>query len=324
MKNKIAVITGIAGQDGAYLANFLLAKKYRVVGMALDVESTSLWRLGYFGILNRVQLVKGDVADGVLIKDILEKYQPDEFYNLAGQSSVSLSWERPAETFRANALAVVQMLEVIRDVWPTTRFFQASSAEIFGNARTVVNERYEKLRPLNPYGVAKLAAHLAVKVFRSEQSIFVVNGVLFPHISPLQAEFTVTKRIASVAARIGRGSPEQLTLSDLKIRRDWGFAGDFVEAMWLMLQQEKPQDFIICGGQSASLGQLAAEALRAAGVKNWCGRLGVDAALGRKGNIPNMRGSSALAAKLLGWRPRTKIKELVKKLVDYEAAALKP
>lgn len=320
---KRALITGITGQDGAYLAKFLLAKKYRVIGIDASLAKKNLYRLDYFGITPKLTLIKGDVLDAHVIKRILIKYQPVEFYNLAGQSSVARSWEIPEETFKINAAAVLQMLQLIRRYSLWTRFFQCSSAEIFGQAKFPVTENYAEFTPVNPYGVSKLIAHMAVKSFREHYGLFAVNGVLFNHESPLKAEFAVTKKIAKGAVEIAAGSLRQLRLGDLAVSRDWGFAGDFVKAMWLMLQQKKPCDFVICTGKSFPIKKFVEEAFRYLGIKQWKKYLVIDKALFRKGEIKNMRGSPQKIKKELGWAPRVNFKQLVKIMVDYELAQLK-
>lgn len=317
---KKAIITGIAGQDGAYLAKFLLAKKYRVIGIDPSLAKKILYRLDYFGIAKKLTLVEGDVLNGSLIKRILTKYQPAEFYNLAGQSSVARSWERPEETFQINAMAVLRMLRLIQKFSPRTRFFQCSSAEIFGQTDSPVTESYLKFNPVNPYGISKLSAHLAVKSLREHYGLFAVNGVLFNHESPLRPDFMVTKKIVKGALRIATGSQIKLGLGDIAVRRDWGFAGDFVEAMWSMLNQKKPRDFIICTGKSFPLKKFIEEVFRYLGIKQWQKYIVVDRTLFRKGEIRNMRGSSRRIKKELGWKPKIGFKQLVKIMVDYELA----
>ena len=266
---KTALITGVAGQDGSYLADFLLKKKYHIVGLTTSLSKQHLYRLAYFNLLKKITLIKGDVGDGKLMTKIIKKYQPDELYNLAGLSSVAKSWGDPAENFRINAGAVIELLDCVRTASPHTRFFQASSAEIYGQAKGVITEETDTFEPIHPYGVAKLAAHKAVKIFRVHYNLFAVNGILFNHESPLRDSHFVTKIIARGAAAIARGSKKKIALGNLGAKRDFAFAGDVVEAMWRMLQETKPSDFIICTGKTFSVADVAREALAAIGIKNW-------------------------------------------------------
>lgn len=235
---KTAIITGIAGQDGAYLADFLLKKKYRIIGVGRSLKKSDLKGLEYFGIKKRLNLIKGDITSAVLIKKLLLKYRPQEFYNLAGQSSVAKSWADPDGTFKVNSWAVFQMLRLICQYSPRTRFFECSSAEIFGNAKGVKTENNFCFKPLNPYGVSKLAAHRGVQNFRVQFGLFACNGILFNHESPLKADFAVSKKIAKGVAAVSLGLVDKITLGNINVRRDWGFAGDFVKAMWMILQQK--------------------------------------------------------------------------------------
>lgn len=316
--SKTAIITGISGQDGAYLADLLLKKKYKVVGIARSKDKNSLCRLRIFGLLNKITLIKGDILDAVLIKKILLRYKPEEFYNLAGQSSVAESWKNPVLTFKTNALAVVQILELIKTCSPHSRFFQASSAEIFGDSKVSANEKSTPFNPLNPYGTAKLAAHLTVKNFREQYGIFACNGILFNHESPLRPDYMVSKKIVRGVVRISSGLDNKIILGNIKISRDWGYAGDFVQAMWLMLRQKQPRDFVISTGKNFTVEQFVAEAFRCVGIKKWRQFIAIDKKLVRKVDIKNMRGSSSLIQRELGWKPAVNFKHLVKMMVDHE------
>lgn len=316
--SKTALITGIAGQDGAYLANFLLGKKYRIVGVTMSKKSKELYRLAYFGIITQITLVEGDICDREFMSRIIKKYQPDEFYNLAGISSVAKSWKYPEEMFKVNAAAVLQLLGIIHLISPHTRFFQASSAEIFGPCSTPVSEKMTTFNPLHPYGIAKLAAHLAVKSFRTQYGMFVVNGVLFNHESPLRDDYFVSKVIVRGVARIAQGSKEKIGLGNLAAERDFGFAGDFVRAMWLMLQSKQPRDFIICTSRNFRVQDFVQEAFARIGVKKWRQYVEIVPALIRKQDIKKMRGNSARIQKELRWRPRLNFRQLVKIMIGYE------
>lgn len=314
---KTAVITGIAGQDGAYLSDFLLKKKYQVIGIAPSLTKKFLVNLDYFKITDKLRLYKGDVTDRRIIKNIFKKFKPDEFYNLAGQSSVAVSWQSPAETFLINAFAVEQMIEILRVDSPKTRFFQASSAEIYGNKTSRLNEDEKIFAPSNPYAVSKLAAHFGVVNQRLNYGLFLCNGILYTHTSPLQTELAVAKKIVSGAVAISQGSNNKLKLGDISIVRDWGFAGDVVRAMWKILQQSYPADYIICTGQSYSIKKVVELAFQEVGVKNWKKHVIIDSNLIRKNDVNIMRGS-CLRLRNIGWKPSANLEKIVAMLVEFE------
>ncbi|OGH70087.1 MAG: hypothetical protein A2754_00695 [Candidatus Magasanikbacteria bacterium RIFCSPHIGHO2_01_FULL_47_8] len=318
---KTVLITGVTGQDGSYLANFLLTKDYRVIGLVTSDSKDKLWRLDHFKIRSEVELVAEDITESAKMAAVIRRYQPHEFYNLAGQSSVARSWENPSETFKVNALAVVQILELLRLHSPHTRFFQASSAEIYGDIDTTITEKINIFRPLHPYGTSKLAAHLAVKNFREQYGLFASNGILYTHISPLQADYTVAKNIAKGAALVACGQADKITVGNIAVLRDWSYAGDVVRAMWMMLQQKKAEDFVICSGKSSPVKSFAEEALRYVGRKPWKKYIFSDKNLMRKNDTKKMFGSSKKLQRL-GWRPEVDFKKLVKMMVDFELNAL--
>jgi len=316
---KTALITGIAGQDAAYLADLLLKKDYKVFGVAHpSSDRGDFWRLDYFKIYDKIEIALGDISDTNFMSKLISKVMPNELYNLAGQSSVSRSWADPVGTFRSNALGVISILEILYKLKPDTKFFQASSAEIFGDATGVINEKSNKYNPLNSYGIAKLAAHLTVQNFRNLYKMFCCNGILFWHISPLQSELTVAKKIAKTVVAIAKNNEQVLTLGDLTVRRDISFAGDVVEAMWLMLQQKKPDDFVVCFGKTFSIKEIAQEAFKATGLKNFSDKIRTDQNLLRPSDVKNMRGSNLKAKRILGWHPKVSMPELMKMLVDFE------
>ena len=314
---KLAVITGVSGQDGAYLSDFLLKKRYNVLGIAPCLTRKSLINLNYFKITDKVSLIKGDITDCRVIKNILKKYKPDEFYNLAGQSSVAVSWQKPAETFLVNAYAVEQMIEILRANSPKTRFFQASSAEIYGDRTSRINEAEKIFMPSNPYAVSKLAAHLEIINQRRNRGLFLCNGILYTHISPLQTELSVAKKIVSGAVAISQGSKNKLRLGNIDIIRDWGFAGDVVRAMWKILQQPYPADYIICTERSYPVKKVVKLAFQEAGIKNWERYVAIDVNLIRKNDVNSMRGSCRRLKKI-GWKPSMGIKETIALLVEFE------
>lgn len=323
MRKKIAIITGIDGQDGAFLSDLLLKKNYRVIGIALSMRKERMAKLEYFGIADKVDIITGSISDVGLMKKILKERKPDEIYNLAGQSSVAGSWEDPTGTFETNASAVIQMLDLIRVVSPQSHFLQCSSAEIYGEAHRVITDNHIKYDPLNPYGISKLAAHLGVKNFRDQYGLFACNAILFNHESPLRADCTATKKIAGGVVKIALGLESKIKLGNLDVNRDWGYAGDFVKAMWLMSQGEKPEDYIICTGVSFPLKKFVKEAFRCVGIKNWRDYIVVDDDLMRKQEVKSMRGSPARINKELGWKSEIDFKNLVKIMVDFEMGKLK-
>ncbi len=323
MAKKIAIITGIAGQDAAYLAEFLLQKDYIVVGVAQAGDREDFWRLDYLKIFNRLQIAIGDIADRGFMEKLIVNVRVDEFYNLAGQSSVARSWEDPVSTFKSNAVGVVNILELIRSVSPATKFFQASSAEMYGDAKAIINEKSAQFFPKNTYASAKLAAHFTVKNFREQYGIFACAGVLFTHVSPLQPDFTVMKKIVSTVARIARGLEKTLTLGNLASRRDFTFAGDVVRIMWLMLQHKIPGDYVVCAGKSFSVADIAKASFAEVGIKNWKNYIEIDRALVRSRDVKEMRGSNVKARRVLNWKPEMGLRELLKKMVDFELSRIK-
>ncbi|KKR07415.1 MAG: GDP-mannose 4,6-dehydratase [Candidatus Peregrinibacteria bacterium GW2011_GWC2_39_14] len=313
---------GLAGQDGSYLANFLLQKGYRVVGLCHSSDPKALWRLDYFNIRSKVKLEIGDITDAAHMEKIINAYKPDELYNLAGISSVARSWDRPVETFRVNALAVIGILDVLRRRSPQTHFFQASSAEIYGNVREVVNEKISMFNPLHPYGTSKLAAHFAIKNFRDQYGLFAVNGILFNHESPLREDYFVTKVIAQGVARLVRGEVKKFRLGNINVSRDFGFVGDFVEAMWSTLNHTRAEDFVICTGKSFTVRDFIREAFACIDIADWQKYIEIDSLLVRKQEVKKMRGTSAKIKKELDWRPTISFKTLVKMMVEHEINTL--
>lgn len=314
----IAIITGISGQDGAFLADLLFKKNYKIVGLAPVITNKELWRLEYLGVKDKLIIIRGDVTDNNLIGRLLKRYQPDEFYNLAGQSSVAKSWEEQELTFKINSISVVNILRLIKKYSPHTKFFQCSSAEMYGDSREVITENGLRFKPLNPYGKSKLLAYLAVKKFREEHGLFACNGILFNHESPFKNDFAVSKKIIRGVARIVVGLDKKIVLGNLNAKRDWGYAGDFVRAMWLVLQQKEPSDFVICTGRSNSIKEFLAETFKQVGVKKWRQFVKIDKGLFRRAEVKNMRGCPRKAVKILGWKPKINFKQLIKLMLDYE------
>ncbi len=316
--NKVAIITGITGQDGAYLARLLLDKKYRVIGCAPTISEKDCWRLDHFGITKKIKLVTGSLLDQNYLRLLLKKYQPQELYNFAGQSSVARSWEQPIETMETNALVVAQLLEALRLYAPKTKFFQASSAEIYGQTDGIITEKNTTFHPVNPYGISKLAAHQMVATYRTRYGLFAVNGILFNHESPLRMPDFVTKIMSHSVAEIARGIRKTFSLGSLTARRDFGYAADFVDGMWRLMQVPRPYDAVFCTGETHSIGDFAREAFAIVGIKDWRNHIILDPNLARKREIKTMRGDHRLLTKLTGWKPVVGFCELVKIMIDFE------
>lgn len=309
---KKALITGINGQDGIYLKKLLIEKEYQVYGICKDLTD----RKDLSGE-DRVRVFDGDICDQKFVKEILLEIQPDEIYNLAAQSSVARSFENYVEADKINALAVIQMLEIIREYKIDCRFFQASSSEIFGiSNHKIVNEE-SRFEPCNPYGISKLTAHLYVKNFRKWNNAYTVNGILFAHESPMRPEKFVTRKITKGIAEIVKGEKKNISLGNIDIKRDWGYAGDYVEAMWHMLQQDEPDDFIISSGEAHSIREFLEIAFNHVGL-DWEKHVIIDPALYRPVEYEELIGDNSKAKKKLSWIPTVKFDELVKMMVDYD------
>lgn len=320
---KTAFITGITGQDGAYLADFLLRRGYRVVGLARRDGKEEAWRLDYFGIRGRIKIYRGSLLDDELIEKILRQHRPAEIYNLAGQSSAVKSWELAEETWQTNYAGVVSLLEGIRKFSPHSRFFQASSVEIYGQKPALITEKNTHFQAPNPYAVAKLAAHQSVINYREKYGLFAVNGILFNHGSPLRTMDFVTKVIARGVAEIAVGKRKKIILGNTASRRDWGYAGDFVEAMYLMLRAKTPKDYVVCTGKIHSVKDFVAETFLHSGIKNWRRYVAIDKKLFRRAEPIVIRGSSSALRRELGWRPKIGFKKLIALMMDYELEQLK-
>ncbi|MEK7506792.1 MAG: GDP-mannose 4,6-dehydratase [Patescibacteria group bacterium] len=315
MGEKRALITGITGQDGSYLAELLLSKGYKVFG--LERRSSQKQRGNIAGILNQIDLLSGDLLDQASLVRALVHAGPDEVYNLAAQSFVRESYDTPVSTGEATGLGALRVLEAIRQVNPKIRFYQASSSEMFGKIRQSPQDERSAFYPRSPYGCAKVYAHYLTVNYRESYRIFAVSGILFNHESPRRGEEFVTKKIALAAARIANGLQSTLTLGDLSAKRDWGFAGEYVEAMWLMLQQTKPRDFVIATGESHSVQEFLERAFARVGL-DWRQFVKFDAAHTRPAEVYNLCGNAKLAKQVLGWEPTIRFAELADLMVDYE------
>jgi GDPmannose 4,6-dehydratase len=314
---RVALIAGVTGQDGAYLARFLLGKGYVVHGTSRDAALARLDGLIALGICDKVTLHSMSPTDFQSVAQVIEGVAPDEIYNLSGQSSVSLSFTQPAETLAGIALGTLNMLEALRRLRGRVRFYNAGSSECFGDTGTRAANEQTAFRPKSPYGVAKAAAISLVANYRESYGLFACSGILFNHESPLRPSRFVTRKISAAAARIGAGGRERLALGNLSIRRDWGWAPDYVEVMWKMLQCEQPNDFVVASGTAHSLEEFVATAFAAVGL-NWRDYVDYDSSLVRSSEIMCSLGDPSKAAQVLEWRPTVKMPEIVARMVRAE------
>ncbi len=308
-----ALITGINGQDGRYLRNFLIKKGYKVFGICNNLSDTDKVSLENENVLVSI----GDISNQEYMEKTILEVLPDELYNLAAQSSVSRSYENYIESASINLLAVVQMLEIMRKNNIKCKFFQASSSEIFGIPNQKIANEDTEYNPCNPYGVSKLSAHLYVKNFRKWNNSFAVNGILFAHESPMRPEKFVTRKITKGIAEIVQGRRENILLGNIDIRRDWGYAGDYVEAIWLMLQQEEPDDYIISSGEAHSIREFLEIAFNHVGL-DWERYIIIDSDLYRPVEYEELIGDNSKAKNKLKWSPKIKFEEVVKMMVYYD------
>jgi GDPmannose 4,6-dehydratase len=319
--NKTALITGITGQDGAYLAQLLLDKGYRVVGLTPRRGSDTMWRLRELNVLARIEIAYGDVTDMGSVLGIVARYGPDEIYNLAAQSFVGASWDQPVHTADVNAVGTVNILEAIRQHRPEARFYQASTSEMFGKVQSPVQSEATPFYPRSPYGVAKLYAHWITVNYRESFGLHASSGILFNHESPLRGIEFVTRKVTDAVARIKLGRAETVTLGNLDAQRDWGFAGDYVDAMWRMLQQPTPDDYVITTGVTTTIREMCRIAFAHAGL-DWERHVVTDAALLRPAEVDMLRGDASKARERLGWRASTGLEGLVAMMVDADLRRL--
>jgi len=315
--SKTALVTGVTGQDGAYLAELLLSKGYTVYGAYRRTSSLNFWRLEHLGIKEKVQLVPLDLLDMGSIARVIEETGPDEVYNLAAQSFVGVSFSQPLATATITGLGPVNILEAIRLVKPDTRLYQASSSEMFGKVQAVPQSESTPFYPRSPYAVAKLCAHWAVVNYRESYGMFCCSGILFNHESPLRGLEFVTRKITDAAARVKHGLIDRLSLGNLEARRDWGYAPEYVEAMWMMLQQDTPGDYVIATGKTHSVLEFVEAAFSYAGL-DWQKYVVTDSSLFRPAEVDLLIGDPSLAARELGWKSKTSFKELVGIMVDAD------
>jgi len=312
-----ALITGITGQDGAYLAEFLLAKGYEVHGMVRRSSSENFERIAH--LAGRVTLHQADLLDQLSIVNLLREVRPQEVYNLAAQSFVPTSWLQPLLTGEFTALGVTRVLEAIRLVDPQIRFYQASSSEMFGKVQQEPQNERTPFWPRSPYGVAKVYGHWITVNYRESYGLFACSGILFNHESPLRGKEFVSRKVTDAAARIKLGVQQELRLGNLDALRDWGFAGDYVEAMWLMLQQDEPDDYVIATGVKHSVRELVEIAFARAGLDPKQ-HVRTDPALLRPAEVNHLCGDSSKAREELGWKPKVSFRELIEMMVDADLA----
>jgi GDPmannose 4,6-dehydratase len=314
-----ALITGITGQDGSYLADFLLGKGYAVVGIVRRTSHDSYERIGH--LLDRIRIVPADLLDQHSLTSVIRDVRPDEIYNLAAQSFVPTSWSQPVLTGEFTALGVTRILEAVRLAHPEARFYQASSSEMFGKVQETPQNERTPFYPRSPYGVAKVYGHWITVNYRESYDLFAVSGILFNHESPRRGLEFVTRKVSDGVARITLGMAKQLPLGNLDARRDWGFALDYVDAMWRMLQHPTPEDFVVGTGVMHSVRDLVRVAFEHVGLE-WERYVTLDPAQVRPAEVDHLQADAAKARTLLGWEPTVSFEELVRMMVDHDVARL--
>ncbi|PZR56343.1 MAG: GDP-mannose 4,6-dehydratase [Candidatus Meridianibacter frigidus] len=317
---KTALITGITGQDGSYLAEFLLEKGYRVVGMTRRSSTDVHGRIEQ--IIERIEIVSADLLDQSSMTNMIALVKPDEVYNLAAQSFVPTSWSQPVLTGEFTALGVTRILEAIRAANPKIRFYQASSSEMFGKVQQTPQNETTRFYPRSPYGVAKVYGHWITVNYRESYDMFACSGILFNHESERRSKEFVTRKITDGVARIKLGLADELRLGNLDAKRDWGYAGDYVEAMWLMLRQSEPDDYVIATGRTHSVRDFARAAFEAAGLGSHEPYVKMDPRFMRPAEVDVLVGDASKAKRVLGWQPKVSFEELVQRMVEADIARL--
>lgn len=316
---KRALITGVTGQDGSYLAELLLDKGYEVYGMVRRSSTETFSRIAH--IKDKIVLLQADLLDELSLIKLMEQVQPDEIYNLAAMSFVPTSWDQPILTSEFTATGVVRILEAMRRVCPKAKFYQASSSEMFGKVRTVPQHEDTPFYPRSPYGVAKAFGHYITVNYRESYQLFATSGILFNHESPRRGMEFVTRKVTNGAAAIKLGLANELRMGNLDAQRDWGFAGDYVEAMWRMLQQDTPDDFVVATGVTHSVRDLVVHAFAHVGL-DWEQYVKIDPAFIRPAEVDLLLGDPSKAERVLGWKPQTDFESLVQMMVDADLARL--
>ncbi|MDP1845278.1 MAG: GDP-mannose 4,6-dehydratase [Candidatus Moranbacteria bacterium] len=320
---KTALITGILGQDGAYLAKLLLEKDYQVYGLIRRYTNPNYSNLDYLGVTDDIEYVSGDMNDEASLMNIIKLTTPNEVYNLAAQSFVGSSWDQAKLTTEVNSLGVLYLLNAIRFFSPRSKFYQASTSEMFGNSSSKgIQTEETPFHPRSPYAISKLYAHWMTVNFKESYGLFCTSGILFNHESPIRGIEFVTRKITDGIARIKLGLAKEIRLGNIESKRDWGFAGDYVEAMWLMLQQKEPDNFLISTGINHSIKDFLEIAFGRVGIKDWKKYIKIDPRYKRPAELFVLQGKSDKAHRKLGWKPKVKFEELVKMMVDADIKRL--
>jgi len=313
---KTALITGITGQDGSYLAEFLIKKKMDVFGLVRRISTPNLWRIEH--ILDKIELIDGDLTDQTSINNAVKYSEPDEVYNLAAQSFVETSWKQPVLTSEVTAMGTLRMLEAVRDFAQDSRYYQASSSEMFGNAHTnFIQNEDTPFHPKSPYAIAKLFAYWITVNYRESYNLYTSNGILFNHESPRRGIEFVTRKITDGVAKIKLGISNEIRLGNLNAKRDWGFAGDYVEAMWMLLQQNQPLDIVVSTGETHSVKEFVEEAFKFVGITNWDQYVKSDPRYFRPAELHELCGLSN-ATEIFNWKPKINFQQLVGLMVEAD------
>ena len=314
---KRALIFGITGQDGTYLADFLLQKGYEVIGTYRRTSHKSFERLEAFNLLNKVELINADLLDQISINKSIKYSMPDEIYNLAAQSFVGISFDQPLLTSEVTGMGATRIFEAVKEFSPNSKIYQASSSEMFGNTDEIKNEE-SRLYPASPYGIAKVFAHKSAQHYRKAYDMFISSGILFNHESPHRGLEFVTRKITSAIGNIISKKQDKIILGNIKAKRDWGFAGDYVEAMWLMLQQQTPDDYVVATGKSYSVEEFLVKAFECSGLGNWKDYVEISDKYMRPSDIDNLVGDASKAKNELNWEPKMSFEKLVKSMVEND------
>ena len=315
---KKAFVTGMTGQDGPYLAKLLLEKGYQVYGLVKRYSNPNLDNIKFLGIENDIELITGDITDENSMNHLVKSIRPNEFYNLAAQSFVGASWDLNKVTTEVNSIGPLNILNAIQSNSPTTKFYQASTSEMYGNSNGEMQDENTTFKPRSPYGVSKLYAHWMTINFRESYSIHASSGILFNHESPIRGKEFVTRKVTDGIAQIKLGLQDKIVLGNLDAKRDWGFAGDFVEAMWMMLQQDEPGDYVISTGIQHSIADLLNVGFNHIGIVDWKKYIESDPRFKRPAELDSLCGDSSKAKKVLGWKPKTDFETLIKEMVDAD------
>jgi len=314
---KHALVTGITGQDGAYLSDFLLKKGYEVFGTYRRISTPNFWRLQYLGVFDKVNLVSADLVDAGSMVEAVKLAEPDEIYHLAAQSFVGASFEQPISTGEVTGLGVTRILEAIRQINPTAKFYQASTSELFGNGHSGSLTENSPFHPASPYSAAKLYGYWLTKIYREGYKFFACNGILFNHESPLRGLEFVTRKISNTAAKVALGMEKELLLGNLDAKRDWGYAPDYVNSMWLMLQQKEPDDYVVATNEAHSVREFAEKAFDVCGL-DWQKYVEVDKRFLRPVDVNLLCGDYSKAKEKLAWKPKIKFDQLVEIMVKED------